>query len=76
MKVNKTQLDDAEVYIHLPEDDETGATRIHIDIVSDELRDIVGNGESTFCAGKPDGVLIGLKEGMDDRAREMTNRDD
>lgn len=67
----KTQLEEAEVFIHEPED-ATGATVVHVDIYHEVLSELLG-GESTFAKGTDGGALIGLTSEQQDRAREIAS---
>lgn len=66
----KTKLEDVDVYIHEPNDND-GTTTVHIDVEHPVLAQIVENDESTFVGGKDAGVFIGLKNKQAERAEEM-----
>lgn len=66
----KYELEDARVYVHIPDDDDN-ATVPHIDICHPMVGQIVGNDNSTFVGGMPNGVFIGLKSEMIQRAEQM-----
>ena len=65
----KIKLGKADVYIHVK--GKSNARITHIDIELDELNKIIKNKESTYVAGKPGGVFIGLKKEMINRAEKM-----
>ena len=70
---SKIELNNVKVYIHL-KDPLTNSKIVHIDIESDELNEIIYEGESTFCAGKEGGVFIGLKKEMIERAIKFVDK--
>lgn len=65
---SKHELEEAKVYIH-EKDEASGSQNIHIDVEHPELNEIIEPGENTFVGGKADGVFIGLKDQMIDRAK-------
>ncbi len=46
----------------------------HIDIEGPEIAKIIKPGESTYCAGKPGGIFIGLKKTMLARAEKLIKK--
>jgi hypothetical protein len=67
---SKIELKDVRVYLH-KKDPLTRSRILHIDIESSVLNKIIKDGESTYCAGKPGGVFIGLKSEMIKRAEKL-----
>ncbi len=67
---SKIELKGVKVFIH-KKDPLTNSRILHIDIESPELSKIIHDGESTFCAGKPGGVFIGLRKEMLKRAEKL-----
>jgi hypothetical protein len=59
-------------YIH--QSGKSGAKITHIDIEGPEIAKIIRPGESTYCAGKPGGVFIGLKKAMLARAERLLKK--
>ncbi|MDY6778471.1 MAG: hypothetical protein SVU32_07420 [Candidatus Nanohaloarchaea archaeon] len=70
---SKHRLENATVYIHR-KDEDTNSQAIHIDIEHPDLNEIIEPGENTFCGGKDGGVFLGLKDRMQDRARDFVDR--
>lgn len=50
------------------------ASVTHIDVESDELSDIIKEGETTFVKGKKGGVFIALKKDMIKRAENIIKK--
>ena len=65
----KIKIGKADVYIHLK--GKSNARITHVDIELDELNKIVKDKESSYVAGKPGGVFIGLKKEMIKRAEKI-----
>ncbi len=65
----KINLGKAEVYLHVK--GKSNARITHIDIESSELNKIIKDKESSYVAGKPGGVFIGLKKEMIKRAEKL-----
>ena len=68
----KYEIKDVKVYIH--EKGKSNARITHIDIESEELNEIIKDGEATYAAGKPGGCFIGLKREMIKRAEDIINK--
>ena len=68
----KKLLKDVKLYIH--EKGKSRATTTHIDIESDELGEIIKEGEITFVRGKKGGVFIALKKPMIERAEKIIKK--
>jgi len=69
---SKIEIKGAKVYLH-KKDPLTRSRILHIDIESPVLNRIIKDGESTYCAGKPGGVFIGLRSEMIKRAEKFLN---
>jgi len=67
---SKIEIKGVKVYLH-KKDPLTRSRILHIDIESPVLNKIIKDGESTYCAGKPGGVFIGLRKEMLRRAEEL-----
>ena len=67
---SKIEIKGVKVYLH-KKDPLTRSRILHIDIESPVLNKIIKDGESTYCAGKPGGVFIGLRKEMLKRAEEL-----
>jgi hypothetical protein len=67
---SKIELKGVRVFIH-KKDPLTRSRILHIDIESPVLNKIIHDGESTYCAGKPGGVFIGLRSEMIKRAEKI-----
>ncbi len=70
---SKIELENAKVYIH-KKDEDSGSQNIHIDVEHPELNEVIEPGENTFVGGKKDGVFIGLKNEMIDRAKNWIEK--
>ena len=68
----KIKIGKADVYIHVK--GKSNARITHIDIELDELNKILKDKESTYVAGKPGGVFIGLKKEMITRAEKEAKK--
>ncbi|MBS3172124.1 hypothetical protein J4438_00910 [Candidatus Woesearchaeota archaeon] len=68
----KRLLKNVKVYIH--EKGKSMASVTHIDVESDELSDIIKEGETTFVKGKKGGVFIALKKDMIKRAENIIKK--
>ncbi len=68
----KHEIKDVKVYLH--EKGKSNARITHIDIESDVISRIIKEGEATYAAGKPDGIFIGLKKDMLERAEELIRK--
>ena len=68
----KIKLGKADVYIHVK--GKSNARVTHVDIELDELNKIIKDKESTYCAGKPGGVFLGLKKDMIKRIENSLSR--
>jgi len=72
---SKIEIEDFTVYVHR-KDEATNSQAIHIDIEHPDLNEIIQSGENTFCGGKDGGVFIGLKDEMQERARDYVEDHD
>ncbi|MDD5086302.1 MAG: hypothetical protein PHV16_00975 [Candidatus Nanoarchaeia archaeon] len=70
---SKIEIKNVKVYLH-KKDPSTNSRIMHIDIESEELNEIIKDKEATYCAGKPDGVFIGLKKKMLERAEKFAGK--
>ncbi|MEM4641499.1 MAG: hypothetical protein QXW65_03240 [Candidatus Pacearchaeota archaeon] len=68
----KYLLKKVKVYLH--EKGKSNARITHIDIESDEIAEIIKEGEATYCAGKQGGCFIGLKKEMLERAEKLIEK--
>ena len=68
----KIKIGKADVYIHVK--GKSNARITHVDIEIEELNEIIKDKESTYVAGKPGGVFIGLKGEMIKRAEDIAKK--
>ena len=68
----KIKIGKADVYIHVK--GKSNARITHVDIELSNLNKIIKNKESTYVAGKPGGVFIGLKKEMIRRAEKLAGK--
>lgn len=68
----KKLIKNVKVYIH--EKGKSNASVTHLDIESDEIADIIREGEVSFVKGKKGGVFIALKKDMISRAEKIIGK--